>query len=175
MIEIANNQTIHILGFSSDGDPRLLKAMQHRCMTRSPAASSNYNWFKLGSSDGYNSLSRKQQIYVQDTTHIGTKLRTRMLKPAIVLPLGEYSASIAHLHFLVDNFSKDKHLLTKSDLNSVDKMNYRAAEKMCSNEVISLLKSIPDTDGTAAYLTVMQFIISAFIQQSKFERSRSCI
>lgn len=152
---MANNQNIHILGFSSDRDPRLLKAMQPRCMTRSPPASSNYNWFKLGSSDGYNSLLRKQLIYVQDTTHIGTKLRTRMLKPAIVLPLGEYSASIAHLHFLVDNFSKDKHLLTKSDLNLIDKINYRAAEKMCSNEVISLLKSIPDTDGTVAYLTMM--------------------
>jgi len=126
-------------------------------MTRSPA-SSNY-WFKLCSSDGYNSQSRKQQIYVQDTTHIGTKLRTRILKPAIVLPLGRYSASVAHLHFLVNNFSKDKHLLTKSDLNSVDKMNYRAAEKMCSNEVINLLKSIPDTGGTAAYLMVMQFVI----------------
>lgn len=165
MIEMANNQNIHILGFSSDGDPRLLKAMQYCCMTRSPEASSNC-WFKLGSSDGYNSQSRKQQIYVQDTTHIGTKLRTRMLKPAIVLPLGKYNASVAHLYFLVDTFSKDKHLLNKSDLNSVDKMNYRAAEKMCSNEVISLLKSIPDTEGTTAYLMVMQFVISAFNDHS---------
>lgn len=33
---------------------------------------------------------------------------------------------------------------------------------MCSDKVIELMKSIPYTNGTVAYLTVMQFVISAF-------------
>jgi len=41
-------------------------------------------------------------------------------------------------------------------------MNFRAAEKMCSDKVIELMKTIPYTNGTVAYLTVMQFVISAF-------------
>lgn len=56
-------------------------------------------------------------ICTRDTTHIATKLRTRVLRPAIVLPMGKYSVSVTHQ-------------------NSIDKMNYRAAEKMCSNNVI---------------------------------------
>jgi len=160
MIEMATNQNIHILGFSSDGDPRLLKAMQYRCMIQKPI--SDYLWFQLGSPLGYNSTSHEHQICIQDTTHIGTKLRTRLLKPSIILPMGRYAASLTHLQYLVDNYSKDKHFLTKSDLNSIDKMNFRAAEKMCSDKVIELMNSIPDTNGTVAYLTVMKFVISAF-------------
>ncbi|KAL4126815.1 hypothetical protein QTP88_011024 [Uroleucon formosanum] len=160
MIQMASNQNIHVLGFSSDGDPRLLKAMLYRCMVQEPV--SECLWLKLGSPLGYNSTSHKHQICIQDTTYIGTKLRTRLLKPSVVLPMGRYAASLTHFQCLIDSYSKDKHFLTKSDLNSIDKMNFRAAEKMCSDNVIEFMKSIPDTNGTVAYLSIMQFVISAF-------------
>ena len=50
-------------------------------------------------------------------------------------------------------------------------MNFRAAEKMCSDDVINLLKTIPDTNGTVAYLQIMQYTISEF-NDKKIDYSR---
>lgn len=106
---------IKILGFFSDGDTRLLKAMRLK----------NY-------------IPNSRQSYIQDVVHIATKLRTRILKPGIILPMGVYMVSINHLKSMTETFSKDKHLLTNTDLNPVDKMNFRSAEKTCSHNVIEL-------------------------------------
>lgn len=106
MEKLASDFGIKILGYSSDGDTRLLKAMQ------------------------VNTYSQKStHFYVQDTVHIITKLRTRFLKPNVVLPIGDYFISVAHLKILINTFSKDKHLLTSNDLSPEDKMNFRSAEK----------------------------------------------
>lgn len=35
----------------------------------------------------------------QDTVHLGVKLKARLKKPGIVLPMGTYVASAAHLEF----------------------------------------------------------------------------
>jgi len=61
MTELAANVGIKILGFLSDGDTRLLKAMKIK-----------------------NSMPNSPQSYVQDVVHIATKLRTRILKPGII-------------------------------------------------------------------------------------------
>jgi len=90
------DERITVLGYSSDGDTRLLKSMQ----------SKTYN-NKIN-------LTQFSQFFVQDTVHIGTKLRTRILKPGIDLPIGSYTVFITHLFQLTELYSKDKHLLTKS-------------------------------------------------------------
>lgn len=69
---------IEILGYSSDGDSRLLKAMRiesglSRHITVAdlnlPTAWNQSQWF-------YSEFAPKR-LCVQDTVHIGTKLRTR--------------------------------------------------------------------------------------------------
>lgn len=44
--------------------------------------------------------------YVQDTVHIVVKLKSHLLKPQIVLPLGNFHVSSSHMHALRDFFKK---------------------------------------------------------------------
>jgi hypothetical protein len=111
-------------------------------------------------------MNKIEECYVQDITHIITKMRTRFLKEGIILQMGNYLATADHLHYLVKTVSKDKHLLTSWDLKGEDKMNYSAGEKMCSLSVISNLKEIGNTDGTIAYLNIMKYIILSFLDDS---------
>lgn len=156
---------IILLGFSSDGDTRLLKAMrQHASLPPALQLQTNgskypYKWYQAG----YNRNNFPTGSYVQDTVHIGTKLRTRFLNPKATLTMGTYTAVPAHIEELISKFSKDKHLLTASDLKGEDKMCFKSVEKMCSESVIQLLESIPGSEGTRAYLRVMQFAISSYL------------
>nr|CAI5818584.1 unnamed protein product [Callosobruchus analis] len=162
---------VTVLGFSSDGDTRYLKAM--RISSELPLSSdrahlSQWEWFHIDSMS-------KDCCYVQDSVHILTKLRTKLTKPSVVLPMGQYFASVSHLYELLSQFSKDKHLLTPSDLKAEDKMNYDAAKRMCSTNVIQLLEKIPNTEGTVVYLKLMNAVITAFIEEdiSVYERLHS--
>lgn len=151
---------IKILGFSSDGDPRLLKAMRLK-MSLTNSSDENWNWFHTTLSKG-NDI---QEICVQDTVHIITKLKTRLLKKDNIIVLGNFYATVTDLEKIVSTYSKDKHLLVESDLRADDKMNYRSAEKISSQYVIDLLKT-ENYHGTACYLTLMKYMIQAFIDKS---------
>jgi hypothetical protein len=72
-----NNNGIKLLGVSSDGDSRLLKAMRQK----SELPTFNFEsdavpdeWF-----DWFNAKFKPEIICIQDTTHIGGKMRTRLL------------------------------------------------------------------------------------------------
>lgn len=151
--KLASDVGTTILGFSSDGDTRLLKSMNIKTFSNHVTKENPEN-------------STLQEMYVQDTVHIGTKLRTRLLKPGIVLPMGKYNASVSHLFQITEQFSKDKHQLTNTDLNSDDKMNFHAVEKICSPEVIQLLQNIEGGEGTIAYLEIMQDVLSAYLNKT---------
>lgn len=68
-----------------------------------------------------------------------------------------YELSVSHINLLISEFSKDKHLLTLSDLKPDDKMNFAAAEKICDPCVLDLLAKIPDSRGTVYFLRLMNF------------------
>lgn len=166
MKTLAQKNGIEILGFSSDGDTRLLKCM--RLNSQLPVSSEDkcdWKWFA-------GSLNPKN-ICIQDTVHIGTKLRTRFIKPSILLPFGKYIISSSHLKYLIDNVSKDQHLLTESDLNANDKMNFQAVEKISCPQVINLLKKlVPDSQGTIVYLSLINDILNAFLNKSITSKRR---
>lgn len=176
----AREQGIEIIGFSSDGDPRLLKAMllksigTNNCENlENMAIENSWSWFIIGKPPIFtldNELNK--EIFVQDTVHIGTKLRTRILKPNIILPMGNYFVSIDHLMELTRVFSKDKHLLAVSDLKPEDKMNFLSAERMCSTKVLNLLPDIPNTHATVAYLKIMNYILTAFLDKEMSTEER---
>lgn len=149
---------ITLLGFSSDGDTWLLRAMKHKAVPHFPNIPIDWqDWF-------VESLNQSE-MYVQDTTHIGTKLRTVFLKPSVLLPLGNYVASATHLRILIDNTSKQEHGLTKSDLCCKDKMNFRAVEKMCESRVIDNLRNIASTEGTIIYLQMVKRVLDSYLDK----------
>ncbi|XP_044760486.1 uncharacterized protein LOC123317922 [Coccinella septempunctata] len=148
-----------VLGFGSDGDTRLLKAMRQGAQLSSTKDSSRpeWRWFKA------NYSTEDCASYVQDTVHIATKLRTRLLNEKIKLRFGDFYATAKQLEQLIAEHSKDKHLLTKSDLKLEDKMNFKAAEKLCSNHVIDLIERDPQNKGIVAYLKLMRLVIDSFL------------
>lgn len=132
---------IRIIGISSDGDHRLLASMIYE--------TSNQSDYK----------------FVQDTTHIATKLRNRALKPSIVLPLGNKQISVAHLKILIKSVPKIIHGLTITDVDPKDRQNYASYEKITSRRVLDALsKHVVDSEGTIKYLEICNQITSTFLQ-----------
>lgn len=124
--------------------------------------SNDWPWFHIGQPAEYNCLNPTQPIYIQDTIHIATKLRTRFLKPNIILPIGKYFATVDHLKEIIAEKTKDQYKFTISDLRPDDKMNYNAAEKIMEPHVSELLSEIPNSEGTRAYLKIMFYVTTAF-------------
>ena len=97
--------------------------------------------------------------FVQNMVHVAVKLKTRLLKPSLVLSFGNYVAGVHHLRIVQQNFGKDQHGLRERDK---DKQNYDAVERMISESVKNLLASIPDAKGTTIYLSIMKSINDSF-------------
>lgn len=92
-------------------------------------------------------------ICIQDTIHIDTKLRTRLLKSSIILPMDNFTVTPAHLRMLINQVSKVKHCLTETDLSPKDKINFDSFVKISDPKVWSLLEQyIPESEATRAYL-----------------------
>lgn len=65
----------------------------------------------------------------------------------------------------MDNFSKDKHNLTASILNPIDKQNFDSALRMCDQKVIDLLRnSVAGSQGTMMFLEIMRAIIQSYLK-----------
>lgn len=121
----------------------------------------------------YSSGNKFQTTYTQDTHHIGTKTRNRVLKVSRVTPIGSKIISITHLNYLMENVSKDRHLLTPNDVNPKDRQNFHSVEKVCSPKVIACLNQyVPDSEGTAIFLKALNYSIYSFhhIPMSPSER-----
>jgi len=68
------------------------------------------------------------------------------------------------LKLLVNKYSKNQHLLTETDINGDDGMNYAAVEKFVDVRVTDLLaKEGEDRTGTIIYLKMMRCAVSAFV------------
>ncbi|CAG9814589.1 unnamed protein product [Phaedon cochleariae] len=170
--QLAAENGIKIMGFSSDGDSRLLKTMriksqlpytktenQDRNQDKTPSDVIDPDWFQAN-------LHNEGSFCVQDTVHIGTRLRTRFLKPSIMLPIGKCIISPTYLTSLMNMVTKDKHLLCPSDLKGDDKMNYDSVERICAPQVLELLsEKLPDSKGTAAYLKIVRYVLDSFLSK----------
>lgn len=155
---------IHVLGYSSDGDPRLLKAMR----IKANLGSNNLAQFTIGDTTIYlpefHAALTTFEVFMQDLVHLLNKWKNRFLKFSILLPLVNFRANRAHLQMLIDTVPKDKHFLTEKDLNNKDKMNFAATLKICDTKVIEALKKyVPDSCGTQMYLRLMNDLSQAFL------------
>lgn len=142
-----NKVGIEVLTISSDSDPR-------ECP---------YEFAKWFSSN----KNMSPPFSIQDMIHIITKMRNfflRTLRDARKLPFGDCYIDISHVYVLLYMHSKDKHLLTESDLNPADRQNFASAKKMFSEKVTNMLDTYVDGAGvTSLYLEMMRSICSAYM------------
>lgn len=156
---------IEVLIISTDSDPTYNSAHRKKSLLGATSDIFNYDWFRCGLSNNY-----AGPFTLQDLIHIITKLRNWLLRSnrSIYRYLfGDYYIQTSQLKYLVDNFPRDQHCLTKSCLDPVDRQNYASALRMCSDKVLSLLKSkVPNSEGTITFLKIMRNINDSFSNQN---------
>lgn len=138
-------------GFSSDGDSRLLNSMRYN--SKFESIMSNNHWF---------SDTNQNICFLQDIVHIGTKLRNRLLKPSILLQIGNKVASVSHLKMLLSSVSKDVHGLVYSDICPDDRQNYDSLTKIMQLNVRDAMNEhIFDSEATVEYIRICSEITSS--------------
>lgn len=134
---------IDVAGISSDGDPRLLSAMCYEVSSK----------------------AENEITVIQDSTHIATKMRNRILIIGICLPMGKFEVSVDHLLMLIRKVSKSEHGLTRTDVCPEDRMNFTSFQKIIDDRVVdSLRKHVKNSDGTIMYLKICNEVTSCFLE-----------
>lgn len=163
IVQKLNELSIKVLCISSDSDPRYNAAMKKLSKLGYPSKKfPDLNWFGCGDVD----FDDFHTFYVQDTTHLGTKLRNLLLKTInfpLKLPCGKYFVQQYHLQELISRFTKDKHNLSPIVLNPIDKQNFESVLRICDDKVIELLHTISGSQATVKFLTIMQNFIVSFM------------
>lgn len=61
------------------------------------------------------------------------------------MPFGKNNfIELKHLYYLLDNFSKDRHLLTQSALNPADRQNFDTVLQICDEKVTNIFEIISE-------------------------------
>lgn len=165
----ALKEGILILGFSSDGDAKLLKAM--RTFTFSKDYCEDVPLRILGWFRAVWDLDSGPYCF-QDFVHIATKLRSLFLQHKL-LPMGWYLISCTHIEILMKTVSKEDHGLTETDVSAEDKMNFQAALNLSNPRVTNLLiSSGNEIWGTVAFLETLHNLTKSFMDTSLSARDR---
>lgn len=102
--------------------------------------------------------------FIQDTIHIGTKLRNRFLKPGILLAMGSKLVSVTHIKLLLRSVSKEIHGLVLSDICPADRQNFGSLQKVMRPRVLNALREhIFDSEATIKYLHICDQVTSSFL------------
>lgn len=148
---------IDVIGWASDGDPRLLKAMRTKTTFGLTP--------DIDTIDNILSRIISGFICLQDAIHIGTKLRNRFLNYSVELKIGDRIATVEHLKMLLKH-SKEKHGLVYSDIDPQDRQNFGSLEKIMHPRVISMLQNeIIYSEATVIYLKICEQITSSLISK----------
>lgn len=113
-------------------------------------------------------LNQSPPFYVQDPTHIGTKLRIIFLKTGQnpkKLPFGtNFFIQLDHLKFLLENVAKDHHQLTITTIDPNDRQNFDSVLRVTSNDVINLLGThVVNSEATVAFLDILRRVIDSYM------------
>ncbi|CAF1620840.1 unnamed protein product [Rotaria magnacalcarata] len=165
-------KNVRIVGFSTDGDPKYMRAMRlsigffatlpnvkldaykDSFHVNIPEA---WNWYFLGDSHLF--------LCFQDATHLCTKLRNRLLSRTAHMLIGKRCISIDYLSVLIRSNPKLRHGLVKSDIFPQDRQNFSSCVKICSDDVISCLNKIKDSEGVIMYLRLLRSIMIAYVDK----------
>jgi len=156
--EECKTQGIRIIGFGADCDSRYLGAMRACLGFFSYYAFVNHpDAFQVNVPITWNWFYMKHEllfICMQDPVHVCTKLRNRLLSETATLLLSDQLINIHPLLYIIESFSKLDHGIVRSDINVKDRQNYRSCVKISSDNVLFLLKKIPNSLGISIYLQV---------------------
>ncbi|CAF1650247.1 unnamed protein product, partial [Adineta steineri] len=165
-------KNVRILGFSTDADNKYFRAM--RLMAGFYASLSNFDihvdscMFSIQTGSWSWFFLRRDQLFVfmQDATHLVTKLRNRLLSATAALKVGNKYITMNHLQELLDNVELTRldHGLTQSDLKPTDRQNFRSCLRITSCDVLNLIARDDNSNGTYMYLKLIKFIISSYIE-----------
>ena len=157
---------ISVLSFGSDGDLRELKNMQYCTALFTMHASKDVKSCIPSHWKSWFFLKKPTQVaYVQDTVHVGTKLRSRLLTPSIILALGKYVAGAHHLQLVQSTYSKDQHGLRERDIDCRDKQNFDSVLRITSSSVMAQISQIPDAKGTYVYLKALKAVLDSYLNK----------
>ena len=82
--------------------------------------------------------------------HVGVKLKSRLLKLSILLPMGpQFYASENHQQMVRMEYGKDEHNLRECDINHKNRQNFDAVLHIMN--LCHLFKTIPEAKGTFVY------------------------
>lgn len=151
------------LTMSSDSDPKYNGAMRYHSKLGMPSDFIRFAWFS-------SAACANGPFNIQDPEHIATKFRNFILRTTYnrrKLPFGQNNfIELKHIYFIMDNFGKDRHGLTQSVLNPLDKQNFKSVERMCSEKVTNLLNLFPRCRATMHFLETIRDVIAAFRNQT---------
>ena len=168
-------RNVSVISFGGDGDSRLLRAM--KISSQLKISGPDKSLYSLSPSSLTAELKLPKEwtwfwsekitsiLHIQDYVHVAVKLKSRLLKPSIILPMGQYLAGAHHLRILVNAFSKDQHGIRLTDINHKDRQNFDAVTRITSPSVFVLLEKIPDAKGTLKYLQLLRNFLDAFLHK----------
>ena len=74
---------------------------------------------------------------MKDYVHVAVKLKARLLKPSVILPIGDFLAGSHHLKIIFKHFYKrPRH----KDIEHKDKQNFEAVSRITAQCVLNLLE-----------------------------------
>ncbi|CAF1291390.1 unnamed protein product [Rotaria magnacalcarata] len=172
VFEQSSLKNVRIVGFSTHGDPKYMRAM--RLVTGFFATLPNiklnsytnafyvkipkeWNGYFLGDSHLF--------LCFQDATHLCTKLRNRLLSRIANMLIGNHCISIDYLSTLIRNIPKLRHGLVKSDIFPQDRQNFSSCVKICSDDVTKCLAEIHESEGIIMYIRLLRSIMIAYIEK----------
>lgn len=156
--KIANDLNIIIINHSSDGEAKQLRAMKE---FRSNSLINN-SW-------GFSSFSIPTKIInqitypqccFQDMVHIGTKLRNNLVGCRL-LQIGSSDINLHSIKKLLAENGELKIGVRPSDLEPLDKMNFPAVERLCSQSAQKAVQNVKDFP-LLLYLKLMQYSVLSF-------------
>lgn len=167
VVEALAQVGINVIGWSSDGDSRLLSTMKKVADLSSTESDGVREEFKTF----YFSKMNAPVSPIQDPEHLKTKMRNWVIQPSSPLRIGKHIISISFLQNIINNVPRGEHELTQSDIDCSDRMNVKSAEKLFQPKVISLLEANypQETKGLVLYLTIMKNVSDAFAPYESLE------
>lgn len=151
---------IEVLTMASDSAQPYNSAMRIKSKLGCKSEIIDARWF---SSDPH----EDDPIFVQDTIHIGTKIRNFLLRTLWApnkLKFGKYFIDMNHLKELMYKLPKDMHEITPSVLTPTDRQNFASVFKICSEKVTILLRQhVKNSEGTAKFLDMTRMILDSYL------------
>lgn len=99
-------------------------------------------------------------LTINDPTHLATKMFWKLMKDPPLL--GMYRASAEDIRTVIKDHRKNLHFGPGIITDVVDVMNFTRVAPVCCESFIKLL-TLPEHQGTKFYLTLIQYVIDAYI------------